>query len=152
MVADRLFKDNAFYYRLYHCVRNCAAAADLSVLMEIVFPQAEKNCTMPTFLVNHKVDGLIFMGEIDRRYLAAAIQHGLPFMLLDFYDDAIAADCVLSDNTSGSYMIRTPLSATATRWPSTSSRPSSAAATASRRTWPSPATTTSATPPSATRP
>ena len=26
-------------------------------------------------------------------------------MLLDFYDDAIAADCVLSDNTSGSYMI-----------------------------------------------
>ena len=60
---------------------------------------------MPTFLVNHKVDGLIFMGEIDRRYLAAAIQHGLPFMLLDFYDDAIAADCVLSDNTSGSYMI-----------------------------------------------
>ena len=36
-----------------------AAAADLSVLMEIVFPQAEKNCTMPTFLVNRKVDGLI---------------------------------------------------------------------------------------------
>ena len=73
--------------------------------MEIVFPQAEKNCTMPTFLVNRKVDGLIFMGEIDRRYLATAIQSGLPFMLLDFYDDAIAADCVLSDNTSGSYMI-----------------------------------------------
>lgn len=105
VVADRFFNENAFYYSLYRCVLNCAAAADLSVLMEIVFPQAEKNCTMPTFLVNHKVDGLIFMGEIDRRYLAAAIQHGLPFMLLDFYDDAIAADCVLSDNTSGSYMI-----------------------------------------------
>lgn len=39
---------------------------------------------MPTFLVNRKVDGLIFMGEIDRRYLATAIQSGLPFMLLDF--------------------------------------------------------------------
>lgn len=58
---------------------------------------------MPTFLVNRKVDGLIFMGEISRRYLATAVQTGVPFMLLDFYDDAIAADCVLSDNTSGSY-------------------------------------------------
>ena len=83
--------------------------------MEIVFPQAEKNCTMPTFLVNRKVDGLIFMGEIDRRYLATAIQSGLPFMLLDFYDDAIAADCVLSDNTSGSYMITEHLIETG-RW------------------------------------
>ena len=105
VVADRFFNENAFYYSLYRSVLNSAAAADLSVLMEIVFPQAEKNCTMPTFLVNRKVDGLIFMGEIDRRYLATAIQSGLPFMLLDFYDDAIAADCVLSDNTSGSYMI-----------------------------------------------
>ena len=78
-----------------------------------MFPQAEKNCTMPTFLVNRKVDGLIFMGEIDRRYLATAIQSGLPFMLLDFYDDAIAADCVLSDNTSGSYMITEHLIETA---------------------------------------
>ena len=105
VVADRFFNENAFYYSLYRSVLNSATAADLSVLMEIVFPQAEKNCTMPTFLVNRKVDGLIFMGEIDRRYLATAIQSGLPFMLLDFYDDAIAADCVLSDNTSGSYMI-----------------------------------------------
>ena len=80
--------------------------------MEIVMPQAEKTCSMPTFLVNRKVDGLIFMGEIDRRYLATAIQSGVPFMLLDFYDDAIAADCVLSDNTSGSYMLTEHLIAT----------------------------------------
>lgn len=105
VVADRFFNENAFYSNLYRCVLNCAAAAEISVLMEIVFPQAEKNCTMPTFLTNRKVDGLIFMGEIDRRYLATAIQSGLPFMLLDFYDDAIAADCVLSDNVSGSYTL-----------------------------------------------
>ena len=67
--------------------RGCLLAL-FQLLTEIVFPQAEKNCTMPTFLVNRKVDGLIFMGEIDRRYLATAIQSGLPFMQLDFYDDA----------------------------------------------------------------
>ena len=80
-----------------------AAEQDISVLMEIVLPQAEKSCNMPTFLVNRMVEGLFFMGEISRRYLATAVQTGVPFMLLDFYDDAIAADCVLSDNTSVSY-------------------------------------------------
>ena len=58
---------------------------------------------------------LIFMGEISRRYLATAVQTGVPFMLLDFYDDAIAADCVLSDNTSGSYMMTEHLISTGRR-------------------------------------
>ena len=112
LVADRFFNENAFYSNLYRAVLKSASAADISVLMEIVMPQAEKSCNMPTFLVNRKVDGLIFMGEINRRYLATAIQTGVPFMLLDFYDDAIAADCVLSDNTSGSYMLTEHLIAT----------------------------------------
>ena len=173
LVADRFFNENAFYSNLYRSVLRCAAEQDISVLMEIVLPQAEKSCNMPTFLVNRKVDGLIFMGEISRRYLATAVQTGVPFMLLDFYDDAIAADCVLSDNTSGSYTIwatsrrcsvpvcpsgttggwrtgtirvsscrslclmkcRTPLSATAMRWPIIWWRSSSATATGCRRMW-----------------
>ena len=55
------------------------------------------------------------MGEISRRYLATAVQTGVPFMLLDFYDDAIAADCVLSDNTSGSYTMTEHLISTGRR-------------------------------------
>ena len=75
LVADRFFNENTFY------------------------------SNMPNFLVNRKVDGLIFMGEIDRRYMSTAAQSGLPFLLLDFYDDTIAADCVLSDNVSGEYQL-----------------------------------------------
>lgn len=112
LVADRFFNENAFYSNLYRSVLRSASAADISVLMEIVLPQAEKSCNMPSFLVNRKVDGLIFMGEISRRYLATAVQTGVPFMLLDFYDDVLAADCVLSDNTSGSYMLTEHLIAT----------------------------------------
>lgn len=115
LVADRFFNENAFYSNLYRAVLKCAAEQDISVLMEIVLPQAEKSCNMPSFLVNRKVDGLIFMGEISRRYLATAVQTGVPFMLLDFYDDAIAADCVLSDNTSGSYMMTEHLISTGRR-------------------------------------
>ena len=105
VVADHFFNENTFYSNLYRALLQRSAPEGISVAMEIVSPKAEYACTMPTFLVNRKVDGLIFMGEIDRRYLSTAAQSGLPFLLLDFYDDAIAADCVLSDNVSGEYQL-----------------------------------------------
>lgn len=105
LVADRFFDGNAFYSNLYRALLRCSAPQGISVAMEIVSPQAEFGCIMPTFLVNRKVDGLIFMGEIDRRYMATAAQSGLPFLQLDFYDDTITADCVLSDNVSGAYQL-----------------------------------------------
>ena len=105
VVADRFFNENTFYSNLYRELLRAGTAAGISLMMEILSPKAEFSCNMPTFLVNRKVDGLIFMGEIDRRYLSTAAQSGLPFILLDFYDDAIAADCVLSDNASGAYQL-----------------------------------------------
>lgn len=105
LVADRFFNENTFYSNLYRALLHRSAPEGMSVLMEIVSPKAEYSCNMPNFLVNRKVDGLIFMGEIDRRYMSTAAQSGLPFLLLDFYDDTIAADCVLSDNVSGEYQL-----------------------------------------------
>lgn len=105
LVADRAFDESAFYSNLYRCILKRCTALGYYCMLEIVSPQAEASRTMPNILTNRKVDGLIFMGEIDRRYLSTAIQQGLPFMLLDFYDDAIAADSVLSDNSSGGYQI-----------------------------------------------
>ncbi len=105
LVADRFFNENTFYSNLYRALLHRSAPEGMSVLMEIVSPRAEFSCNMPNFLVNRKVDGLIFMGEMDRRYMSTAAQSGLPFLLLDFYDDTIAADCVLSDNVSGEYQL-----------------------------------------------
>mgnify|MGYP002623103824 CR=1 FL=1 len=76
LVADRFFDESAFYSNLYRALLRCSAPQGISVAMEIVSPQAEFGCIMPTFLVNRKVDGLIFMGEIDRRYMATAAQSG----------------------------------------------------------------------------
>lgn len=101
LVADHFFDDNTFYSSLYRSVLTSCAAAGFSAMMELVSPQAEQNCIMPTLLTNRKVDALIFMGTINRRYLCTAIQSGLPFILLDFYDEEIGADSVLSDNNGG---------------------------------------------------
>lgn len=105
LVADRHFYESAFYTSLYRSLLNCCAPLDYNCILEIVPAESEKNCIMPTLLINHKVDALIFMGELQRRYISMALQYSLPFMFLDFYDDAIAGDSVLSDNTSGGYQM-----------------------------------------------
>lgn len=50
LVADRFFNENAFYSNLYRAVLKCAAEQDISVLMEIVLPQAEKAAICPPSL------------------------------------------------------------------------------------------------------
>lgn len=109
VVADRFFYDNTFYSNLYRTVLMKCAAAGYSTLLEIVSPQNEQNCIMPAMILHKKVDGLIFMGEIHRRYLHAALKSDLPYMLLDFYDDDFEADSVIGDNVAGSYKLTTHL-------------------------------------------
>lgn len=115
LVADRHFDENAFYSGLYRAVLDRCAPLGFSCILEIVSPEAERDCIMPTLLVNRKVDALIFMGELHRRYISTALRSGLPFMFLDFYDDTIAGDSVLSDNTSGGYQVTEHLLSTGRR-------------------------------------
>lgn len=115
LVADRHFDESAFYSSLYRAVLNHCAPLNYNCILEIVPAESERSCIMPTLLVNHKVDALLFMGELQRRYIGTALQYGLPFMFLDFYDDAIAGDSVLSDNASGGFQMTEHLLSTGRR-------------------------------------
>ncbi len=105
LVADHFFNENTFYSNMYRGILQKCAAKGISVAMEIVSLEAERGCIMPTLLVNHQVDALILMGELERPYLQKVMQSGLPYLLLDFYQDDEAADCILSDNVSGAYQL-----------------------------------------------
>lgn len=105
LVADRFIADNAFYPALYRQVLKRCNDEGFSAMLEIVSPEAERECTMPGIILGKKVDGLIFMGELDRDYLKMVMLNGLPYMLLDFYDDGLDADSVTSNNVAGAYQL-----------------------------------------------
>ena len=105
LVADRFFSDSKFYSNLYRQVLMFCREEGVSALLELVTPEAEHRCQMPAILQGNKVDGLIFMGEIDLKYLHAVTACGLPYMLLDFYNEELEADSVTSDNVAGGYRL-----------------------------------------------
>lgn len=115
LVADRFFDDNTFYSDLYRHVLIGCTDHGFSALIEIVKPEAEQNCTIPSMIQGKKVDGLIFMGEIDRRYLDVMTHQGIPYILLDFYDENLDADSVTSDNVDGGYLLTNHLLETGRR-------------------------------------
>lgn len=105
LVADRFFADHAFYPAMYRSMLKQCTASGFSGLLEIVFPEEERKCVVPPIITNNKVDGLIFMGQMNRNYLKTMMNFDLPYVFLDFYDDFLPADRVISDNTTGGYML-----------------------------------------------
>ena len=101
LVADQFFADNTFYSNLYRCVVNRCGACGYSTLLELVTPEAEAKRAMPVMVQRRKVDGLIFLGQIDRDYLHDVGSCGLPYVLLDFYDEDLEVCSVTSDNITG---------------------------------------------------
>ena len=101
LVSDRFFDENTFYTSLYRSLILSSGGEGLACMMEIVSREAEAAARLPALVTGRKVDGLIFMGNLDPAYLRAVTAGGLPCVLLDFYLQDLRLDCVVSDNLDG---------------------------------------------------
>lgn len=105
LMADLFFADNTFYSNMYRQLLMSCHEQGYSAMLELVTAEAERSCTIPALIQGQKVDGLIFMGELDRAYISAVAAYGLPYVLLDSYHDDINAHSITSDNASGGYRL-----------------------------------------------
>ena len=109
IVADRFFTDNSFYSNMYRALLIKSSEVGFSTIFEIITAENEKKYALPNMIIGDKVDGIIFMGQINDDYIQEIIKTGLPYMLLDFYDEKNKNDCVVSDGISGAYDLTTHL-------------------------------------------
>lgn len=105
LVADRFFGDHAFYPNMYRSILRQCRDSGFSGLLEIVSPEEEHSCTVPDIISTGKVDGIIFMGQLSLDYLRTMMDIGLPYILLDFYDEALDVTSVTSDNVTGGFLL-----------------------------------------------
>ena len=105
LVSDRFFAENAFYTSLYRSLVLQSGGVGFTCMVEIVTPEAEHGCVLPSLITGRKVDGAIFMGNMDPAYLRKVEAAGLPCLMLDFQLPGRASDCVVSDNIDGGYTL-----------------------------------------------
>ena len=93
-----------FYWKLYQIISTNAVHQNCFVMIEIVSTQNESTLTVPKLVTGEKIDGLVVLGSMDSHYLQMLEERvHVPIVYVDFYDNAIREDSVISNNFYGTY-------------------------------------------------
>ena len=105
VVSEKHLKVEAsFYWALYQKVVCAAAQKRSTTMIEILDAKVNEKSELPQILSDRSVDGLLVIGRIERRYLKKMLQAAtVPVVFLDFCDDDLPCDAVLSNNYLGMY-------------------------------------------------
>jgi LacI family transcriptional regulator len=107
IIADRFIRDDgdAFYLKMYQSVVKALSRVNYYGIMEIVSSDTERKLTIPNIISDNKVDGIIILGQMSINYVSLIKNTAMPLVLLDFYDELLDADAVISDSFYGSYKV-----------------------------------------------
>lgn len=95
----------SFYLQFYQLLSKVLDNYHYSGILNILSQDDENQLVLPRMYNEKKVDGLIFLGQIDKRYVEQIQKIDIPIIFLDFYTDQNEIDCVLTDNFYGVYEI-----------------------------------------------
>jgi len=96
----------AFYWKLYQELTAQAMKRECFVLLELLSEQDMRQMHMPKLVTENKADGLIIIGKPAGRY-ATTLRNSWsrPVLYLDFYEDDLSADAVISNGFFGMYAL-----------------------------------------------
>lgn len=103
VIISEKYLDNhmTFYWKLYQELAAACQERSVFLLFELLKQESEQQLEMPLIVREHKIEGLVVMGELSRAYLRGLEEAGLPMLFMDFYAGGFDVDCVISDNFYG---------------------------------------------------
>ncbi len=104
IIAERFTGDHkSFYTGFYQHLSRVLDTYEYSGILNILSDQAEKGLALPRIYLERKVDGFIILGQISKKYIEVLQKIDIPIIFLDFYDDHVGIDAVITDNFYGAY-------------------------------------------------
>lgn len=101
-----LDKYDSFYLMMYQELNKRAVARGCFTLLESMSRESVLSNVMPLLVQEKKVDGLIVVGDMTRTYMEHLEEKaGIPVVCMDFYNDTINLDTVISNSFYGTYAL-----------------------------------------------
>lgn len=101
-----LDKYDSFYLMMYQELNKRAVARGCFTLLESMSRESVLNNVMPLLVQEKKVDGLIVVGDMTQTYMEHLEEEaGIPVVCMDFYNDTINLDTVISNSFYGTYAL-----------------------------------------------
>ncbi len=97
---------SSFYWEFYQKINTSAGEENCFVILEVLSVENEKDLIEPKIVQENKIDGLMILGRVPTEYLAMLKKKAkIPVVYMDFYDQKIKGDSVISNSFYGAYHI-----------------------------------------------
>lgn len=94
----------SFYWSMYQQVAYEASKRNSFTMLEIVEKDSTGGNILPRMLHEKMIDGLIVIGRLERKRIQGILEVAkVPVVLLDFYEEGLECDAVMSCNYIGMY-------------------------------------------------
>lgn len=93
----------SFYFEAYQYLSAKLEAHGYYGIMNVLTGVDEEALNLPRVYKEGKVDGFIFLGQINQNYLNRVKSINIPMVFLDFYDEHDDIDAIITDNFYGAY-------------------------------------------------
>ena len=96
----------SFYWKMYQEVATKAVKKSCFTMLEVISAASEDALEPPKLFEEERVDGIVIIGKPKKEYLKMLYQYKrIPMVFLDFYDDELICDSVVSAGYLGSYQM-----------------------------------------------
>ncbi len=97
-------KGESYYWEIYWELASLLKSKDATVVFEMIKVEDENQQNMPLSLRNGKCDAVIIIGNLLNSYLELIKnEFSIPMILLDYYNDKLMIDAVISNGYYGMY-------------------------------------------------
>ncbi|MBP5156370.1 MAG: LacI family DNA-binding transcriptional regulator [Treponema sp.] len=98
-------RSSSFYWTMYNALSRELISRGYYAIMEQLGSKDEFDLVLPQVVQNHKVDGIILLGQTSEDYARFFSKHYKNNIFLDFYIDDEGNDSVTTDNFYGEYQL-----------------------------------------------
>lgn len=103
IASDFAFSLQSFFGEIYLSVEKEATNRGLNVLIQSISNEMRENLTLPAFIENKQVDGVLILSHISTEYMNKVIATGIPTVTIDHHHPLIQADAILTNNRFAAY-------------------------------------------------
>jgi LacI family transcriptional regulator len=110
LISKRFFlESDNFYSQIYYYLSKECIDKNIDLSLYIINSKDEEHLILPFSFQMNDLDGLFLVGEFINQYINNIFKLNIPAVAIDFYNDHMKIDCVITDNFYASYLATTRL-------------------------------------------
>ncbi|WP_249436014.1 LacI family DNA-binding transcriptional regulator [Paenibacillus sp. Marseille-Q4541] len=105
VATDFAFSQRGFFGEIYLTVEQEVQRGGKKLLIQSISQQMMNEGTLPPFIEQKEVDGILILSHLSTEYMNKLIQTGIPAVLIDHHHPDVQADAILTNNRFSAYHV-----------------------------------------------